>query len=124
MSITIDVTKTSIATLPEQMLDYAKEVLLDQARLMVGLAQVYAPVDTGALRDSIRVEVGGEGAGWRQVSVRAGGYIMNPKTGRLVDYAGIVEMRQPYMAPAWEEVAPTIREMLQNGVVEKMGGTT
>jgi hypothetical protein len=124
MSITIDVTKTSLATLPEKMLDYAMEVLMDQAHLMVGLAQIYCPVDTGSLRDSIRVERGGEGLGWRQVSVRAGGYIFNYKSGKLVDYAGIVEERQPYMAPAWEEVAPTIVEMLQNGVVEKMGGTT
>lgn len=124
MSMTIDVTKTDLATLPEKMLDYALEVLLAQANLMVELAQVYCPVDTGSLRDSIRVERGGEGEGYRQVRVRAGGYITNPKTGRLVDYAGTVEQRQPFMAPAWEEVAPTIVDMLQNGVVEKMGGTT
>jgi len=124
MSITIDVTKTSIATLPEQMLDWALEVLMDQAHLMVGLAQVYCPVDTGSLRDSIRVERGGEGEGWRRVSVRAGGYIMNPKTGRLVDYAGIVEARQPFMAPAFYEVEPTIKEMLEAKVVEKVNEST
>jgi hypothetical protein len=121
LSITIDVTKTNLATLPEKMLDYALEVMMDQAHLMVGLAQVYCRVDTGSLRDSIRVERGGEGLGWRQVRVRAGGYIINPKTGRFVDYAGVVEAKYPFMRPAYDEVAPTIKTMLETGVVAKLG---
>jgi hypothetical protein len=121
LSITIDVSKTDVALLPEKMLEYALEVLLDQAHLMVGLAQVYAPVDTGSLRDSIRVERGGEGQGWKQVRIRAGGYIINPKTGRFVDYAGVVESRQPFMRPAFDEVEPTIVQMLQSGVIAKLG---
>jgi HK97 gp10 family phage protein len=125
MSITIDVTKVSLATVPEKMLDFAMEVILSQAHLMVGLAQINVPVDTGSLRDSIRVERGGEGQGWRQVRVRAGGYVTNPKTGRLVNYSNFVEFgtrkmsAQPYMRPAWEEVKPTILEMLKSHVVER-----
>jgi hypothetical protein len=112
--------KTKIAELPEKMLDFALEVLLKQAQLMKGLAQVYVAVDTGSLRDSIRVERGGEGAHWRQVRVRAGGYVTNPKTGRLVNYALIQEIRHPYMQPAYDAVKPTITQMLQTGVVEKI----
>lgn len=123
MSIIYDLgtTKTDLAVLPEKMLEYAFEVLLQQAELMKGLAQVYVPVDTGSLRDSIRVERGGEGEAWRRVRVRAGGYVTNPKTGRLVNYAGIVEAKYPYMRPAFEEIKVTIAEMIRARVVE---GTT
>jgi hypothetical protein len=119
MSINIDVTKTSLATVPEQMLDYAMEVLLDQAHLMVGLWQIYIHVDTGSARDSIRVERGGEGLGWRQVRVRGGGYTVNPKhPGHTVDYMGVLEAKYGAGKQAWEEVEPTILEMLKNRVVE------
>ena len=125
MSISVDVTKTSLADVPEQMLDYALEVLLDQAHLMVGLAQIYVPVDTGSLRDSIRVERGGVGKDWRTVRVRAGGYVTNPKSHKKVNYSNYVEFgtskmgAQPFMRPAWEQIKPTILEMLKNGVVER-----
>jgi len=123
MSIKYDLADTyvkeKLANLPEKMLEWAFEVLMKQAELMKGLAQVYVPVDTGSLRDSIRVERGGESLNWRQVRVRAGGYVTNPKTGRLVDYARIIEVRYPYMRPAFEEVEPTIAEMIKAQVVEK-----
>lgn len=122
MSIQYDLSsgtaKEDIARLPEKMLEYAFEVLLQQAELMKGLAQVYVPVDTGSLRDSIRIERGGEGENWRRVRIRAGGYVTNPKTGKLVNYAGIVEMKYPYMRPAFEEVEPTIATMIKARVVE------
>jgi len=113
--------KLKLALLPEKMLEYAFEVLMNQAHLITGLAQVYCPVDTGSLRDSIRVERGGEGKEWRRISVRAGGYIVNPKSNRLVDYAVYVEASQPFMQPAFDEVKPTIAGMLQAGVIEKLG---
>jgi hypothetical protein len=111
--------KQKLATLPEKMLEWAFEVLMKQAELMKGYAQVYVPVDTGSLRDSIRIERGGEGLHWREVRVRAGGYVTNPRTGRLVNYALHVELRSPYMRPAFEAVRPTITEMIQAEVVEK-----
>lgn len=112
--------KLKLATLPEKMLDWAMEVLLDQAHLMVGYAQVNVNVDTGSLRDSIRVERGGQGEHWREVTVRAGGYVVNPKTKRLVDYAREVETKYPFMAPAFDMVKPQIEEMLRNLLVEKI----
>lgn len=130
MSINLDLDsgtlKQDLAVLPEKMLEYAFEVLLKQAELIRDLAKVYVPVDTGALRDSIRVERGGEGLHWRMVKVRAGGYVVNPDTGKLVDYAGYVEMgtkymsARPYLQAAVEEVTPTIAEMIRANVVEKV----
>jgi hypothetical protein len=123
MSIKYDLTDTlvkeKLAVLPEKMLEWAFEVLMKQAELMKAYAQVYCPVDTGSLRDSIRVERGGGGLHWREVKVRAGGYVVNPKRGQLVNYALYVELRTPYMRPAYEEVKPTIAEMIRAEVVEK-----
>ncbi len=111
--------KTKLATLPEKMADWAEEVLLEQARTMVALAQVYVDVDTGSLRDSIRVERGGQSLRWREVRVRAGGYIVNPKTNRIVNYAKFVEARHPFMLPAYLEVKDTIKMMITSRVVDK-----
>jgi len=112
--------KEKLANLPEKMLEYAYQVMMEQAHLIVGLAQVYVPVDTGSLRDSIRVERGGEGLHWRQVKVRAGGYVTNPKTGKLVNYAVYQEERTGFLRLAVEEVKPTIRSMIEAQVVEKV----
>lgn len=110
--------KDKLANLPEKMLEYAFEVMMEQAHLIVGLAQVNVNVDTGSLRDSIRVERGGEGLHWRQIKVRAGGYVTNPKTGRLVNYAAIIEAKYPFLAPAVAEVTPTIAGMIESRVVQ------
>jgi hypothetical protein len=123
MSIYMDLNdpniKTKIAELPEKMLEYAEEVLSNQCDVIVGLAKVYVPVDTGSLRDSIRKERGGTGKEWREFKVRAGGYVTNPRTGRRVDYAWIVELRTPFLSTAVEEVKPTIQMMIEAAVVEK-----
>ena len=113
--------KADLADLPEKLLDAAFEYLLESAQLIKGLAQVRVRVDTGSLRDSIRVERGGKGKHWRRVRVRAGGYITNPDTGRLVDYAGYVESKYPYLRPAVDEVMPQIREGLRY-VCENLAG--
>lgn len=121
--------KAKLATLPEKMADHAFEVLLKQAELIKALAQIYVPVDTGSLRDSIRIERGGEGLNWRQVKVRAGGYVTNPKTGKIVDYAQHQEFGTRYiyghfyLTRAVEEVTPTIAEMIKAGIVEQAGKT-
>ena len=126
--IALDITdpnlKEKLAVLPDKMLDYAEEVLLAQAHLIVGLAQVYCPVDTGSLRDSIRVERGGQGLKWRQIRVRMGGYVTNPNTGRRVNYAKHQEFGTRYivaklfLTQAVDEVRPTIVEMIKNRVVQ------
>lgn len=128
MSISFDLydpaLKSKLAVLPEKMLDYAEEALLQQAHLITGIAQIYCPVDTGSLRDSIRVERGGKGLGWREIKIRAGGYVTNPKTGKKVDYAQYQEFGTRYISGqffltrAVEEVKPTIQEMIKNKVLE------
>ena len=112
--------KQDIAQLPTKMLDYAFEVLIQQAELMKAYAQVNVRVDTGSLRDSIRLERGGVGKHWRVVRVRAGGYVTNPKTGRIVNYAAVVERKYPYMRPAWYQVKDMIASMIKARVVEKV----
>lgn len=112
--------KQDLARLPKEMLDAAFEQLDQQAELMKGLAQVFVRVDTGSLRDSIRKERGGEGERWRRVRVRAGGYVTNPKSGRLVDYAVWVEQNYPFMRPAYEQVKPNIEALIQRAVVERV----
>jgi len=92
--------KQDLELLPERIMDIAWEVIIQKVTLAKGLAQVNVLVDTGSLRDSIRVERGGEGKNWRQIKLRAGGYITNPKTGRLVDYAIFVEEKHPFLRPA------------------------
>lgn len=129
MSLVFDISdpsvKTKLAELPEKMLDYAYEVIMNQAHLIVALAQVYAPVETGSLRDSIRVERGGIGKNWRQVKIRAGGYVVNPLTGRTVDYAKHQEFGtryisgQFYLTRAVEEVKPTITTMIKANILDK-----
>jgi hypothetical protein len=118
--------KMKVGLLPETMEEAAYEVLLNQAHLIVGLAQVYAPVDTGSLRDSIRVERGGKGLRWREVRVRAGGYILNPNTGRFVDYAKFQEEGTRYLKGKWylkdafEEVTGEIPQRLKSEVISRV----
>jgi len=84
-------------------------------------AKGFAPVDTGALRKSIRTEKKGK----LQVSIIAGGGgVINPKTGREVDYAGYVEFGtsrmspQPYMQPALEKNRDEILRIVKEKVLE------
>ena len=112
--------KSQLAELPEKMLEDAWEEIIQAVTLMKGLAQVYVPVETGSLRDSIRVERGGSGKGWRVIGLRAGGYIVNPKTGKLVDYACYVEKKQSYICRAWYSVCPNIMDLIRRGVLSKV----
>lgn len=99
--------------LPELVDAEVEQVLRRNIELFKGLAQVYVAVDTGSLRDSIRIERGGTGKRWHEWRIRAGGYITNPKTMRRVDYAAHVEARQPFMAPAWADVKPALESELK-----------
>jgi len=114
----VEVLKQDLADLPEKMLDWAEEVLLDRAYLMLGIAQLNVRVDTGSLRDSGRIERGGMGKHWRRIRVRFGGYVTNPKTGRLVDYAVIVERKYPFLRPAYEEIKGDVGFLIAQKVVE------
>ena len=102
------------------------EGLDEVADKIVKDARESCPVDTGALRRSIRKDK-------RLVSlypftytvgVTAGGYVKNPKTGREVDYAAYVEFgtsrtpAQPFMGPALEKNRGEIRRILSKKVLE------
>ena len=93
----------NIAELPEKMKQLALEVLEDQARLMVYLAQEACPVKTGALRSTIRMETSGN-----SVVARVGGFGVN--------YAAIVEERHPFMLPAWLAIQTTLKETIESYV--------
>jgi hypothetical protein len=121
--IRLDVTKGTVkqdlAMLPEKMLDAAYEELLQQAKLMQGLWQVNAPVDTGSYRDSVRIErVGPTRHLHKMVRVRAGGYVTNPKTRRLVDYAAVLEGKYHCGRNAFEQIRGNINSLIQRRVVE------
>ena len=120
--ITVDLNtwtvKQDIADIPNKILEGAEEAIMQVAHLMSGLAKVHVRVDTGSLRDSIRVERGGQGMHWREVKVRAGGYVVNPKTGKLVDYAAAVEAKYPYMRPAWNEVQSEAQDIIRRICLE------
>jgi len=109
--------KIALAELPEKMLEAAYEQLDMQAELMKGIWQVIAPVDTGSYRDSVRKERGGIGKNWRVVRVSAGGYVTNPKTGRLVDYAVILEYKYHCGERAWHQVCGNIEALIRRAVV-------
>lgn len=115
-TINIDMNSTTvkqdIAAIPTKLLEGAEQAIMEVAQLMRAYAIWRVRVDTGSLRDSIRVERGGRGMHWREVRVRAGGYIVNPKTGKLVHYAAIVEAKYPYMRPAFEKVRPQIVDII------------
>jgi len=112
--------KQDVTEIPNKLLDGAEEAIMEAAHLMVGLAQIRVRVDTGSLRDSIRVERGGKTMHWRQVRVRAGGYVTNPRTGKLVDYALVVETKYPYMKPAWDQVRGQVEEIIRRKCLEHL----
>ena len=113
-------TKFALAELEENLADWAFEALLEQAEVMKGYWQIFVRVETGAARDSIRVERGGEFKNWKQVKVRGGGYVVNPKTGRLVDYMWALELRYGAGHSAFMIVKPTIALMIEEKVVSRI----
>lgn len=108
--------KANLGGLVEQFDAISFDAIMQVAELIKGYAKIYVHVETGSLRDSIRIERGGEGKYWREIRVRAGGYIVNPKTGRLVDYASVIEWRFPYMMPAVEQARPELVLLLKSNL--------
>jgi hypothetical protein len=93
----------------------ALEILLDSAHKITVAAKSLCPVQIGALQENIRVEHTEKGVGFR-----AGGYVTNPKTGRIVDYASFVEDRVQFMDQAFWSVFPEIEDRLKNEVIETL----
>lgn len=87
-----------------------ERLFIEHAEMIKALAQSYVRVDTGSLQKSIRIEH----IDRHHIAVRAGGYIINPKTGRIVDYAGWVEAKFPYMRPAYQHVLPMLEQSIDD----------
>lgn len=86
-------------------------------------AKRLCPVDTGSLKKSIRRTAYARVAGHiQQMGVRAGGYIINPKTKRLVDYAKHVEYgtsrtrAQPFLRPAIVKYRRELVKIVKRGI--------
>lgn len=107
-----------LSALPEKLLEASTQAALEVTHLILGTAQVRVRVETGSLRDSGRVERGGKGKYWTIIRVRFGGYIINPKTGKLVDYARIIEQRYPYLRPAVAEYRGQMADVIRRFCLE------
>ena len=70
--------------------DAIKDLNRGNARAILEASQPLVPVETGALKGSGRVEPAPKGA---SVLIYGGGGFTNPRTGRVVDYAGVVHYR-------------------------------
>lgn len=111
-----DVKRYLDKVLPNIIEEAYKDALLTSARDAKEIAKSLVPVDTGALRNSIRVfRWAKESRRIRYTGISAGGYVRNPKTNRLVDYQRHVEYgtsrqrAQPFMRPAVDKVLPKIK---------------
>jgi len=75
-------------------------------------AKATVRVDTGSLQKSIRKQHHVSQGHIHSISVSSGGYIVNPKTARIVDYARYLEYGTsrmppyPFMVPALERNRP------------------
>ena len=94
-------------TIPNGISAAATEALKETALEAKAIAKTLVAVDTGSLQKSIRLErLARQRGKIYYTGIRAGGYIINPKTGRFVDYARFQEYGtsksrpRPYMRPA------------------------
>lgn len=117
----IDKVKRNFNALVEGIDPAAVRVLKEVAKEVKDEAKELVAVDTGALQASIRLIVTAATAGHvTRIGVRAGGYEVNPKTGKLVNYAipqefGTSRMApHPYLIPAASKKAvPIMRRLLK-----------
>ena len=84
------------ARLPDALADLNR----GNARAILEVSQPLVPVDTGALKRSGRVE---KGKGTEAVLVYGGGGFTNPRTNRVIDYAGVVHYRKGVKHPVGQD---------------------
>lgn len=96
-------------TMPRAFQSAMTDALLESAELGKERAKSLVPIDTAALQRSIRIErIAKPARNIIRTGIRAGGFIRNPRTNRLVDYAIYVEFGtsrqrpQPFLRPAHE----------------------
>ena len=95
--------ENAVSNINTNLSEWALEILMENAELIQGLAQILVRVRTGALRDSIRVERRGD-----TIRIVAGSPTVN--------YAQIIEAKYPYMAPAFAQVVSQIPDQLRNKI--------
>ena len=134
MSVRIEITSEGmehlgnvLKKLPDEVREQAQDKLVVLAHKVKNVAYMMVPVKTGSLQKSIRVEVYSLPAGYLvKLGIRAGGYVTNPESHRIVDYAAFVEygtrkMRaQPFMRPAIKfyesELKRTLKEIVKGAL--------
>ena len=80
--------------------DAIKDLNRGNALAILEASQPLVPVDTGALKSSGRVEPAPKGAA---VLVYGGGGFTNPRTNRVIDYAGVVHYRKGVKHPVGQD---------------------
>jgi len=113
--------------LPKELQKEVKPKLHESVERVRDEAKRLCPVDTGSLEKSIRIQAYSKPAGvMAKIGVSAGGYIINPKTGKIVDYAGHVEYgtskspAQPFLRPAFKIEERNIRQEMMNAIRKAM----
>jgi len=96
--------------------------LKEMAEAIRDLAKIFVPIETGSLQKSIRLQSHTKSGGLHSIGVSAGGYVTNPKSGRMVDYAIHVEfgtsrmMPRPFMRPALDMCKRTVTKLIKEGL--------
>ena len=86
---------------------------------IVELGKDIVHVLTGSLQKSIRRESYASPAGvMHMMGVRAGGFVVNPRTKRLVDYAAFHEARFPFIAPSWARRESLLHQVMREALYE------
>jgi len=89
-------------------------------------AKEFAPVDTAALKKSISKQRIVSRGKVKSINVTAGGRVVNPKTGRLVDYASYQEfgtskmMAQPFLRPAYVKHRLEVIKAITRGMMARL----
>jgi len=100
--------------------------LNEVADRIVDDAKGIVPVDTGSLQKSIRKQHHISEGHIHNIGVSAGGYVVNPKTGKSVNYASYLEYGtsrmapRPFLSPALEMNRPFLRLILMGKVMESL----
>lgn len=117
IDLTIDWEKGTIsqklARLPEDMKESAMQAIDEGADFFVMVWKINALVDTGTYQKSIRKQRTRDNI----ISVRAGGYFINPKTGRICDYASYLEVKYHIGENSFETVRRYITNLIREKVV-------
>ena len=102
------------------------EGLSEVADKIVSDAKTMVPIETGSLQKSICKQHHVSEGNIHNIGVSSGGYVTNPKTGRIVNYAAHVEYGtskmapKPYLRPALEANRQSLTEVLREKVEESL----